>query len=343
MSGRMGLHVQLTATPVGAAERAVELERLGLDGAFSFESGHDVFLPLALAAPASELQLTTNVAIAFPRSPMVLASVANDLQLLSEGRFRLGLGSQVKPHIEKRFGSEWGKPVEHMREWVLAIKAIFAAWNDGAALDFRGEYTTHTLMTPAFDPGPNPYGAPGVLVAALGPRMHEMSAEVADGVLVMPFNSERHMAERTVPAIERGLATSGRSRRDYEVVVEVIVGMGRTDAELERATAIRSLIAFYASTPSYRPVLEVHGWEALQPELNALSKRGGWAAMADLVDDTMMHTIGVWGTPRACATEIVRRYGGVADQVAAYFPGYDVDDEMLAEFVEAFREAQGVS
>lgn len=180
-----------------------------MDGGFTFDSGHDVFLPLATAAPVTSLDLMTNVAMAFPRSPMVLAITANDLQLLSKGRFRLGLGTQVKPHIEKRFGSPWGKPVQHMREWVLAINAIFRNWNEGEPLDFRGEYTTHTLSTPAFSPAPNPYGPPKVLVGALGPRMNEMAAEVADGVLVMPFNSERHMDERTMPAIRRGLETSG--------------------------------------------------------------------------------------------------------------------------------------
>ena len=190
----------------------------GVDGLFTFEGQHDPFLPLAIAANTVEADLMTNVAIAFPRSPMQLANVAYDLQVLSGGRFKLGLGSQVKPAIEKRFGAQWSQPVPRMREWVLATKAIFAAWEGTAKLDFRGEFTTHTLMTPNFNPGPNPYGPPPVLIGALGPRMTEVAAEVADGVLVMPFNSARHLAENTMPAIERGIGErrtrAGRRRRD---------------------------------------------------------------------------------------------------------------------------------
>ena len=198
------LDVQLSDSVIDAVERARALEQMGVDGAFSFENSHDLFLPLAAAAPVCSLDLYTNVAIAFPRSPMHLADTAYDLHQLSGGRFSLGLGSQVRPHIEKRFGSRWGRPVAQMREWVLATKAILHHWQDGTPLAFEGEYTRHTLMTVAFNPGPNPCGVPKILVGALGPRMNQMAAEVADGILVMPFNSGRHMAERTIPAIERG-------------------------------------------------------------------------------------------------------------------------------------------
>lgn len=336
---RLRLDLTLAYSAIGAAERARELEAMGVDGVFTFDNAHDLFLPLAAAAPVSNLDLMTNLAIAFPRSPMTLATTANDLQELSRGRFRLGIGTQIKPHIEKRFGSTWGKPVAHMREWVLATKAILQSWNDRTKLEFRGEYTTHTLMTPAFDPGPNPYGIPKILVGALGPRMHEMSAEVADGVLVMPFNSERHMHERTIPAIERGLATAGRDAADYEVVVEVIVAMGRTDEELQEALKARGLLAFYGSTPAYKPVLDVEGWGDLQPELNALSKQGKWAEMSGLISDEMVATIGVFGTPQQCAAEIVRRFGASAQRVCAYFPNYTPSDDLIAEFVEALRAA----
>src|SRR5947209_10720808 len=210
------IDVMLANSVLDAPSRAKALEAVGVDGAFSFENAHDLFFPLVAAAPVCSLDLMTNVAIAFPRSPMHLANAAYDLQLLSQGRFRLGLGSQIRPHVEKRFGARWGKPVGQMREWVLATKAILQSWQDGTRLDFRGEYTTHTLMTPAFNPGPNPYGIPKILVGALGPRMNEMAAEVADGILVMPFNSERHMHERTLPAIDRGLATARRELSDLE-------------------------------------------------------------------------------------------------------------------------------
>jgi probable F420-dependent oxidoreductase len=336
----MGLKidVMLSNSVVEAAERAQALERTGVDGLFSFENAHDLFFPLVAAAPVCTLDLMTNVAIAFPRSPLHLAHSAYDLQQLSQGRFRLGLGSQTRAHVEKRYGGRWGKPVAQMREWVLATKAILQAWQDGTRVEFRGEYTTHTLMTPAFNPGPNPYGLPKILVGALGPRMTEMAAEVSDGILVMPFNSDRHMRERTWPAIGRGLATAGRERGDVEVTAEVIVGVGRNDEELEAARAVRWLIAFYGSTPAYRPVLDVEGWGDLQPELNALSKRGEWATMTELITDDMVDTIAVHGSPDEVAAEIVARYGD-CDRICAYFPGYAAPDDLIADFVTAMHAA----
>jgi probable F420-dependent oxidoreductase len=337
--GPLKVDVMLSNSVVGAARRAQELQRIGVDGVFSFENAHDLFFPLVAAAPVCSLDLMTNVAIAFPRSPMHLANAAYDLHLLSEGRFRLGLGSQIKAHVERRFGARWHKPVPQMREWVLATKAILESWQEGTRVDFRGEYTTHTLMTPAFNPGPNPYGVPKILVGALGPRMNEMAAEVADGILVMPFNSGRHMRERTMPAIERGLATAGRTLADLEITVEVIVGVGRTDEELAAAMGVRNLLAFYGSTPSYRPVLDVEGWGDLQPELNTLSKRGEWEKMAGLITDDMVSTIAVHGTPAQCAGEIVARYGDWADRVCAYFPYYTAGDDLMAEFTAALKTA----
>ena len=333
------LDVMLSNSVIDAAQRARDLQRTGVDGVFTFENAHDLFFPLIAAAPVCSLDLMTNVAIAFPRSPVHLAHAAYDLHLLSKGRFRLGLGSQIKAHIERRFGARWHKPVPQMREWVLATKAILESWQEGTRIDFRGEYTAHTLMTPAFDPGPNPYGVPKILVGALGPKMNEMAAEVADGILVMPFNSERHMRERTIPAIQRGLATAGRTPADLEITVEVIVGVGRSESELSAAKGVRNLLAFYGSTPSYRPVLDVEGWGDLQPELNALSKRGEWHQMARLITDEMVSTIAVHGTPEQCAQEIVTRYGDWADRVCAYFPYYNAGDDLIAEFGAALKSA----
>jgi len=336
----MGLKidVMLSNSVVEAADRAQALQRTGVDGLFSFENAHDLFFPLVAAAPVCSLDLMTNVAIAFPRSPMHLAHAAYDLHLLSQGRFRLGLGSQTRAHVEKRYGGRWGKPVAQMREWVLATRAILQAWQDRSRVEFRGDYTTHTLMTPAFNPGPNPYGIPKILVGALGPRMNEMAAEVADGILVMPFNTDRHMRERTLPAVERGLASAGRQRADIELTAEVIVGVGRNDEELEAARAVRWLIAFYGSTPAYRPVLDVEGWGDLQPELNTLSKRGEWDTMTGLVTDEMVDTIAVHGSPDEVAAEIVARYGG-CDRICAYFPGYAAPDDLIADFVAAMKAA----
>lgn len=336
----LGVDVLLTTEPEGAAERARALAALGVDGVFSFENAHDVFFPLVLAAGASELDLMTNVAIAFPRSPLHLAYAANDLQLLSRGRFRLGLGSQIRVHVERRYGAQWSHPVARMRETVEAIKEIFEAWEDRRRPQFRGEFTTHTLMPPNFDPGPNPYGRPPVLVGALGPRMVAMTAEVADGILVMPFNSARHFSERTVPAIEQGLKAGERTAADLEVICEAIVAVGTSDEELEAAhNGVRSLLAFYGSTPAYRPVLEVEGWEDLQPELNSLSKEGRWVEMAGLIDDQMVATLAVTGSPEQCAAQIVERFCPTADRVCCYFPGYPVTDERIGEVVAALHSA----
>ena len=334
----MHIDIGLVVPPDEAAQRARELAATGVDGLFTFENAHDVFFPLVMAAGTTDVDLMTNVAIAFPRSPVHLAHAAYDMQVLARGRFRLGLGSQIKPQIERRYGATWSRPAARMREMVLAIKAIFACWEREAPLDFRGEFTTHTLMTPYFDPGPNPYGPPPVLVGALGPRMTEITAEVADGLLVMPFNSEHHLRERTEPAIMRGLAAGGRAPGDLEIIAEVIVATGRTDQELtEAAAGAKTLLAFYGSTPSYRPVLDVEGWGDLQPELNAMSKRGEWRQMTDLVDDTMLQTLAVWGTPEECARRIVDRFGWLADRVCCYFPYGSITDERIAELVTAIR------
>jgi probable F420-dependent oxidoreductase len=331
--------VQLMAPPTEVADRARALAATGVAGLFTFEGPNDVFIPLVLAAGVAPVDLMTNVAIAFPRSPVHLAHAAWDLQALSGGRFRLGLGSQVRAHVERRYGATWSHPAARMREVVLAVKAVLAAWEGEAPLDFRGRFTTHTLMTPAFDPGPNPFGPPPVLLGALGPRMTEVAAEVADGLLVMPFNSRRHLEERTLPAIDRGLATAGRKRGDLEVIGEVIVATGRTEAEQRAAVdGVRWLLAFYASTPAYRPVLEVEGRADLQPELNALSKQGEWSAMAERVDDALVEAIAVLGTPEQCAAQIARRFDGVADRVCCYFPGYDVPDQRIAELVAALAK-----
>ncbi|NLA34775.1 MAG: TIGR03617 family F420-dependent LLM class oxidoreductase [Actinobacteria bacterium] len=335
----MKIDVRLTDSAADAPSRAAQLESLDVDGAFTFESAHDLFLPLAAAAPTTTLDLYTNVAIAFPRSPMHLAQTANDLQLLSSGRFRLGLGTQVRAHVEKRFGSTWERPVDKMREWVLATTAILDHWNEGSPLRFEGEFTRHTLMTPAFHPGPNPFGRPPVWVGALGPRMTAMAAEVADGILVMPFNSARHLEAVTLPAIERGLQRAGRTRNDIDIVAEIIVGVGRTDEELATARIITGILGFYGSTPAYRGVLDAEGWADLHPELNRLSKRGDWVSMMGLITDEMIHTLAVYGSPRQCAAAIAERYRGIADRVCLYFPGYEIDDGLLGETVAEVRSA----
>ncbi|MGH9035948.1 MAG: TIGR03617 family F420-dependent LLM class oxidoreductase, partial [Acidimicrobiia bacterium] len=297
----------------GVADQARSLEAAGFDAVFSIESSHDVFFPLALAAQATGLEVMTNVAIAFPRNPVHLAHAAFDLQLISRGRFVLGLGSQVRPVNERLFGIPWSRPVDRLREMVLAVKAIFAAWQEGTRLDFRGEFSTHTFMNPGFNPGPNPYGLPPVLLAALGPRMTRMAAEVADGILVHPFSSERFVRERMMPAVGEGLAQAGRSRREFTMVSNVIVCTGRDEAEMATAEAgVRALLAFYASTPTYRPLLELEGYQELHLELHRLSREGRFADMAGLVDDEVLERFAVRGEPAAVGKAILARYGDVA-------------------------------
>ena len=293
---------------------------------------------MAAAAAVTDVEIMTNVAIALPRSPLHMAHTAYDLQLLSRGRFRLGLGSQIRPHIENRYGGTWSSPAARMREIILAVRAIFAAWQDNERLDFRGEYTKHTLMPPMFNPGPNPYGMPPVYLGALGPVMTRTAAEVADGLLVMPFNSERHFHERTLPAIEAGLQRRRPDMAALDVVPQVIVAMGRTDEELTAAAAgVRMLLAFYGSTPAYRPVLDAEGYGDLQPKLNALSKRVEIEAMNRLVDDELLSRIAIRGSPEQCADEIRRRFGDAAQWVCAYFPGYQVDLDHVRALGEALQ------
>lgn len=345
----MFLHVQLDARPDRAAERAKELAATGIDGLFTFEGQHDVFLPLAVAAATTEavcsspersspVELMTNVAVALPRSPLHLAHTAYDLQLLSGGRFRLGLGSQIRPHIESRYGSTWSRPAARMRETVLAVRAILDAWQNEQRLEFRGEFTKHTLMTPAFNPGPNPHGIPPIYLGALGPLMTRAAAEVADGLLVMPFHSVRHFRDRTLSAVDEGLRQAGRSRTELDIFPQVIAAIGRTDAQLAAATAgVRTLLAFYGSTPAYAPVLEVEGRADLQPQLNVLSKQMDVGAMTDLIDDDLLTTLAVRGTPEECAAEILRRFGDVAQRVCVYFPGYDVPDADIRALAAALQ------
>lgn len=323
-----------------AAEEACRLEALGVDGAFTFEGPHDVFVPLVLAAPATRtLDLATNVAIAFPRNPVQLAHQAYDLQLLSGGRFTLGLGSQIRVQVEKRYGASFDRPVARMRELVAALRAIFATWEHGGPLDFQGEFSTHTLMPPTFNPGPNPFGPPPIALGGLGPQMVGLAAEVADGLLVMPFNSGRHFRRRTLPAIAAGLARAGRGRSGLTVTGEVIVCCGRDEEELAATRAAgRWLVAFYASTPAYLPVLEVEGWESMQPELNRLSKSGRGEEMPTLIEDAMLETLAAVGSPKQVAAEVVDRFGGEVDRIALCTP-HAPSTDTLGELVDALHGA----
>jgi probable F420-dependent oxidoreductase len=329
-----GIGTNLVEVP----EQARAAEQAGYDGVWAAETGHDPFLPLALAVESTtSVELGTGIAVAFARNPMSLASVANDLQWYSEGRFILGLGSQIKPHIEKRFSMPWSHPAPRMRELILAMRAIWACWNDGTKLDFRGEFYRHTLMTPFFNPGPNPYGPPRVFLAAVGNGMTEVAGEVADGLLVHGFTTERYLREVTMPAIERGLARSGRTRADFELSYPAFVVTGPDEEATTRARdAVRQQIAFYGSTPAYRGVLEVHGWGDLQPELNTLSKQGKWVEMGKLIDDEILDAFAVVSPPDRAAGRLAARFGGLVDRLSFYAP-YQGDQETWTGILQELK------
>ncbi len=298
-----------------SGEEAALLEAQGFAGAWSFEGQHDPFIPLVLAAERTEsIELGTAIAVAFARNPMTTAYLAQDIQALSKGRFILGLGTQIKPHIEKRFSQPWSKPVERMREFVLALRAIWSAWAEGTRLEFRGEFYTHTLMTPMFVP-PLPFGSPPIFLAGVGARMVEMVGEVADGFFVHPFHSKAFLEAETLPALRRGLSkAAGRTEASLTVSCQTIVALGSNDAEVETARQkARGQISFYGSTPAYKGVLEHHGHPELQPELNRLSKQGKWRDMMGLIDDALFDELAVSGTPTQVAARL-RTRNGFADR-----------------------------
>lgn len=303
---------------LGAAPAAMRAaEEQGFDGVVSVEISHDPFLPLALGATATErVDLMTGIAVAFARNPMNAAVIANDLNRLSGGRFVLGLGSQIKPHITKRFSMPWSDPAKRMREFVLAVRAIWESWNTSTPLAFRGEYYRHTLMTPMFDQGPNPGPDPRIFVAAVGPAMTATAGEVADGLLAHGFTTAPYLRDVTIPNLERGLARGGRSRHDFEISVPIMTAVGRDEAEVAaKLPGLRQRLAFYGSTPAYRSVLEHHGWGDVGDELNRLSKQGEWVAMGDLITDAMLAEFAVIGDADSVAMEIRRRYDGLVDRV----------------------------
>ena len=321
-----------------AGEQARSVEAGGYDGAWAAETGHDPFLALCLAAEhTSQLQLGTGIAVAFARNPMNVAMMANDLQALSKGRFMLGLGSQIKAHIEKRFSMPWSHPAPRMREFILAMRAIWACWQDGTSLEFRGEYYSHTLMTPFFNPGPHPYGAPKVFLAAVGEHMTAVAGEVADGLLAHGFTTERYLKEKTLPALERGLAAGGKTRADFEISYPAFIVTGDTEAQMAEArTGVCRQIAFYGSTPAYRAVLELHGWGDLQTELNKLSKQGEWAVMGDLIDDEILNAFAVVGEVDKIPALLRERFEGVVDRVSFYVP-YHSDPKRWSQVVEGLK------
>jgi probable F420-dependent oxidoreductase len=311
---------------VGA--QAQELEEMGYAGVMTAETSHDPFFPLLVAAQNTErVDLMTSIAVAFARTPMTLANIGHDLNAASKGRFVLGLGSQIKPHITKRFSMPWSSPAARMREFILAMRAIWANWHEGEELAFTGKFYTHTLMTPFFTPTDNDYGAPRVFLAAVGPRMTEVAGEVADGVIIHAFTTEKYLRETTLPALERGFAKAGKTRADFEISYPVFVVTGKSEEEIEQTkAATRQQIAFYGSTPAYRPVLESIGAGDLQTELNAMSKQGRWVEMGELIDESTLNAFAVVGEPSSIAGQILDRYGDIIDRTSAAYAHIGKED-----------------
>tara|TARA_R110002096_G_scaffold23790_3_gene75530 strand:- start:208 stop:1215 length:1008 start_codon:yes stop_codon:yes gene_type:complete len=319
-----------------AGAEAQELEALGYAGLKAIETAHDPFLPLLAAAYTTRsIDLITGIAVAFARSPMTLAHVGHDLNAASGGRFILGLGSQIRPHITKRFSMPWSAPAARMREFILALRAIWNCWHTGAPLDFSGEFYTHTLMTPFFTPTNIEHGAPKVYLAAVGPRMTEVVGEVADGLIVHGFTTAAYLRNVTLPALERGLAKAGKSRADFEISYPVFSITGRDERELaEAATQMRQQIAFYGSTPAYKPVLDSIGAGEIQPTLNAMSKQGDWTAMGEVITDDVLDEFAVRGAPADLAAQIETRYGDVIDRTSAAYA--TLDAAAGVEFINGF-------
>jgi probable F420-dependent oxidoreductase len=325
----------ITRDPSEASIVAKNLEDLGYDGAYTFEGPHEPFLPLAAAALATtKLELLTSIAVAFSRNPMTLANLGYDLQLMSKGRFTLGLGSQIKPHIEKRYSMPWSSPAKRMKEMVNAVKAIWGCWDEGKDLDFRGEFYQHTLMTPFFNPGKNPFGLPKIYVAGVGPLMTQAAAESADGFLVHPFHTSKFLENITIPSLEKGLKVT--DIKEFDISVGVMIATGMNDEEISAARdACKAQIGFYGSTPAYKLILEQHGWEGVQMELNQLTKKGLWQDIAGLVTDEMLESIAVTGTPSEVSTQIFDRYGNIAARIApSIFSG---DPAVMAELIKCLK------
>ncbi len=325
---------RISDSPADIEVAAAAAEAAGYDGFSVPETRHDAFVSLALAARATErIGLQSSIAVAFARNPMNVAVLANDIQLISAGRFGLGLGSQVRPHIERRYSMPWSHPAARMEEFIAAIRAIWHSWETGDKLAFRGTFYQHTLMTDFFNPGPNPHGNPAVLLAAVGERMTAVAARVADGILCHSFTTEAYLRERTIPALREARG----SLDGFTISLPVLVVLGGDEKARAAAEAgVREQIAFYGSTPAYRPVLDLHGWGELHEQLNLLSRRQEWTAMGRLITDDVLSAFAVSGDPAAVAAGLIQRFGDVITRISLYTP-YQADPAAVAAVTAALR------
>jgi probable F420-dependent oxidoreductase len=314
-------------------------EEAGFDALWSAESSHDPFLPLALAAANTDrMKLGTSIAVAFPRSPMVTAMAAWDLAEFSGGRFILGLGPQVKGHNERRFSVAWEAPGPRLREYILSLRAIWDCWQNGTPLNFVGTHYRFTLMTPFFAPSPMPHARIPIYIAGVNEYMCRLAGELCDGLHVHPFHSVKYLSELVLPNIEAGLAKGARKRKDIQLSTALFVVAGDTPDEIEAAKdPVRQQISFYASTRTYRGVLDAHGWGDISEKLNHLSVRGDWAGMADLITDEMLEVYAVSGKWSEIAEKVKRRYEGILDRLSFYLPYDPADQAKWAPLVRAFN------
>ncbi|NMI00595.1 TIGR03617 family F420-dependent LLM class oxidoreductase [Pseudonocardia acidicola] len=336
--GIRAAEISLDLPTVGAQAELVE--RLGFDGLVLTETKEDPFVVMAVGADRTErLRLTTAVAIAFPRSPTVTAMTAWTLARLSRGRFTLGLGTQVKGHIERRYGMHWSAPGPWIREYVDAVRAVWRTWQEGVPLDHHGEHYRLCLMNPLFDPGPIEHPDIPVHLAAVRPGMARIGGQVADGVRPHPICTRAYLVDVLRPAVDDGARSRDRDPARIEVVASPLIVTAPNEAELaKKVSDVRARISFYASTRTYRPVFSHHGWDDIAEQLSALSREQRWDEMEALVTDEMVHTIGVVGTYDEIAEKVWRRYEGVCSAVEFSLPVHGPEDhERLAEAIRAVQ------
>ena len=306
----------------GMARTARAAEDLGFAGLWTSETKHDAFLPLAIAANETQkIDLGTSIAIAFSRSPMATAQTAWDLQSLSEGRFILGLGTQVRAHVERRFSMPFDRPAARLREYVLALRAIWESFQTEGRLEFEGEFYRHTLMTPFFNPGPIDQPEIPVYIAGVNTKLAELAGELCDGFHVHPFHSPEYVRQTVKPAIEEGARAADRSSDRVELATSVFVVSGENEQEIsDQRESVRAQISFYASTPTYRTVLEAHGWESVGERLGTLARNKKWREMPSLITDEMLEAFVVEAAADELGPALRERYDGLIDRVALYVP-----------------------
>jgi probable F420-dependent oxidoreductase len=311
-----------------------ELKSIGYDGFYSFEGASDGFMPFVIAAEHTETQtLCTQIAVAFARNPLTLAYQANDLQMLSKGRFILGLGTQAKQNIEKRFSMPWGKPVTRMRDMIGAIRAIQHAWQTGEPLRYEGEYYRHTKMQPMFAPKRNPYGPPPIMLGAMGKPMTRAAGEIADWFVVIPFHTPTFIEQTTLPALAEGLDKAGRTWADFRIAAQCMIATGADERSFEEALQrTRYQIAFYGSTPIYQKALDAEGWGDLHPTLRQMTRENRWLEMGQLITDEMCERFAVVGEPKDIAPKLVERFGPWVDRLSL-MTTYRLDPEVASRIV----------